>query len=1153
MRSVPWGMNCRILLLAQILLRPAMPQPPPAHGVVVEQVEPGSSAEKAGLRTGDLIVSWFRRGARGEIDSPLDLAEVSIQQSPRGPLTLEGMSDAEKRAWLVSRETTGRPAQVLNPWGLDCRPVLPPDILTTYRHAAELAQTGAWAETAQNLERAANSIRESDSLNVGPWLLSQAGEVWAQAGRSKEAYDAYEEAIRRASDGRSKTILLLASGDLGRIRNDSSHAEDCYTRALAESRKLELSFAAASSLTALGVVANTKGDLAKAEEYYRQALTIRKDLLPDSLDVARSLNNLGWVRFLRGDPDQAEQCLHEALSIEEKLVPASFDLSIILLNLGMISERSEHTDLAEKYFRQALEIRERVAPATPIVAVVLDRLAILLNRQGDLAGAEEYIRRELAITRKAPESEEYALCLGTIAEIALRRGDLSAAEDYYNQALPINEKLAPDGLNVAAILSNIAAVVGERGDFAQAEALVLRALAIQQKRAPGNLNMASSLSLLGEIASEQGNSREAQEYFQQASAILQQQAPGSLLLATVLRTSGTAAAKAGDFRQAEDLLLRSLGIRQKMAPGTVDYAESLSNLGELETQRGNLAKAEDYYRQALEILETSAPGTQGEAETAFGLATALVRQGHGDRAIPFFEQGANSLDRQMGRLGGPDEVRSEFRAQFDSHYRDYVGLLLEQNQPQAAFAVLERSRARSLLDMLAERDLVFATDLPPAIQRERKLNAADYDRTQARLARLNPEKAAAQAAELAARLRELAAAREKITDRVKRASPRLAALEYPQPIELEAARRALDAGTVLLSYAVAEDRCWLFVIRPAGADPGLTVAALPVGSRQLRSQVDEYRKLMADRSPAGRSALNQRARALYDQLVKPAEAQIAASSRLLLIPDGPLHTLPFAALMRSDRRYLIEWKPLHTIVSATVYDQLRKSRGETHKPGLQLAAFGDPVYPKQAPGSAIRPAAERGLDLSQLPFSRDEVTGIAALYPGNSKVFLGAEATEEHAKLAAPQALYLHFATHAFLDERFPLNSGLALTIPERLAEGQENGLLQAWEIFEQVRLNADLVVLSACQTGLGKEIGGEGLIGLTRALQYAGARSIVASLWNVDDLKTSELMKELYQQLQNGKSKDEALRAAQLALLHSRTGSHPYYWAAFSLIGDWR
>jgi len=182
------------------------------------------------------------------------------------------------------------------------------------------------------------------------------------------------------------------------------------------------------------------------------------------------------------------------------------------------------------------------------------------------------------------------------------------------------------------------------------------------------------------------------------------------------------------------------------------------------------------------------------------------------------------------------------------------------------------------------------------------------------------------------------------------------------------------------------------------------------------------------------------------------------------------------------------------------------------------------------------------------------VTGIAALYPSQAaETHLAADATEEQARSIGSKARNVHFAVHGFFDERLPLNSGLALTIPEKPSEGQQNGLLQAWEIFEQMRFDADLVVLSACQTGLGRELGGEGLIGLTRAFQYAGARSIAASLWSVNDLKTAQLMLRFYKELRDGKSKDLALRAAQTELLQKPDSSHPYYWAAFSLIGDWQ
>jgi len=180
------------------------------------------------------------------------------------------------------------------------------------------------------------------------------------------------------------------------------------------------------------------------------------------------------------------------------------------------------------------------------------------------------------------------------------------------------------------------------------------------------------------------------------------------------------------------------------------------------------------------------------------------------------------------------------------------------------------------------------------------------------------------------------------------------------------------------------------------------------------------------------------------------------------------------------------------------------------------------------------------------------VKAVSGLFPG-ARILLGRDATEEAIKSLAPQARRLHFACHGLLDERFPLNSALAFSIPDHVEEGHDNGLLQAWEIFEDLRLDADLVTLSACDSGLGKEMGGEGLVGLVRAFQFAGARSVLASLWSVSDVSTADLMKRFYGYLREGRSKDEALRAAQTDLIRSRDFAHPYYWAAFQLTGDWK
>jgi len=232
-------------------------------------------------------------------------------------------------------------------------------------------------------------------------------------------------------------------------------------------------------------------------------------------------------------------------------------------------------------------------------------------------------------------------------------------------------------------------------------------------------------------------------------------------------------------------------------------------------------------------------------------------------------------------------------------------------------------------------------------------------------------------------------------------------------------------------------------------------------------------------------------------------------------------------------------------------------------------AFGDPrvLEPSAAEDSAQteRSALNDLRDLPPLPEARAEVQEIAALFPGRSQVFLGSEATEERVKALHGHIGYLHLATHGILDRLSEPDSALVLSTPQKPAEGQDNGLLQTWEILTQMRLDADLVVLSACDSALGREITGEGLVGLTQAFLQAGARSVAASLWRVTDQASPALMSAFYRALQAGHSKDDALRRAQLELIRhpvrvrgadggtrEKDLSSPYYWAGFQLQGEW-
>jgi CHAT domain-containing protein len=337
------------------------------------------------------------------------------------------------------------------------------------------------------------------------------------------------------------------------------------------------------------------------------------------------------------------------------------------------------------------------------------------------------------------------------------------------------------------------------------------------------------------------------------------------------------------------------------------------------------------------------------------------------------------------------------------------------------------------------------------------------------------------------------------------------------------------------------------------------VVRIPAGRRQLGDEVAIFRSLLlrGRDAPVVEEALLAQGRRLYTLLVAPAAPAIAGAGRVLISPDGPLHILPFSALVRPGPApsYLAAWKPIHTVLSATLAAELQRGRRERRDPG-PLVIFADPLYRRPAPGAA-RASGQPPLALYRqglLPLSgaREEARSLARLYGGGTRVYTGALATEEQAKHLPAAPRVLHFATHALLDLRSPLDSALALAAPG--PGSQENGLLQAWEIFEQVRLDADLVTLSACETGLGRDAAGEGLIGLTRAFQYAGARSVLASLWAVSDRSTAELMERFYTLLRAGRPKDAALAEAQRELINSGGPfAHPYHWAAFELTGDWK
>jgi len=1128
-----------------VLLALAGGSVPAGGGVVVVEVEAGGTASLAGLAPGDRIVRWSRDdpAASGGVDSPFDLSRIEIEEAPLGRITVHGGRDGAPFSAELS------PGE----WKLATRPALASEVLSLYERAEREGGLGNAGEAIALLREAAGSQRDP---RTRAWLVSRGARPLGDADRWDEAKALVAETVAAYGTSDDPKLAPLLWRDLG-VFCESKSAFDVATEAHGAALAAARSASPDGLLEAecgfrLGSVMLKRGDLAGAEENLLAALRLREALAPGSVEQARTLNNLGVMYRRRGGAEGyalAEKNHEAALEITRAIAPDGYDAAYSHMALGSVSWMRGDLSAASRHYGDALPIFETVAPGTLGHAAVLQNLGNVMTMRGDLADAEDVYRRVAEIRQKiAPEGLEVAMSYGTLGAVCMERGDFEMAEDYWLRSLAIRERLAPGSEEMIESLLNLGAIHLDLGELAEAEDYYTRALRLAEKRSGDNEDVALTLRNLGKIAAQRG-----------------------------------------DHGRAETLLLRSRDILEKLTPKGLKLARALYSLGQVAESRGNLDTSLRYFGESLEIRTSRAPESRQTALSAAAVGRVLRRQGKPGEAIAMLRRAISVLEAQEGRLGGADTARAEFRSINVDIYREAIDQLVDLDRDEEAFELLERSRARGLLSLLAERDMVFSADIPEDLDRRRRTVAGEYDQARERLA-AGPEPPAGEKAQaLEARLRALRRELDEIRQEIRVASPRLAALQEPRALDLASAIESLDHGTAALSYSVGRDRTLVFAI---GARRKTSVVPLAIGNEELSSRILEFRRAIAAAGIGPAAEESRRlGELLYDVLVAPVSGALDGADRLLIVPDGPLHLLPFAALRIPDgkdggARYLVERLPLHLAASLSVHEELKSARNRARPDQVALVAFGDPRYARESGAPAARrtleseppgasPAA-RALD--SLPGTGQEVRAITRLFGDRARMFVQEEASESKARDLGPGIGMIHFAAHAIVDERHPLDSAIALSVPSKIVYGRDNGLLQAWEIFESLRLDADLVTLSGCDTALGRELAGEGMIGLTRAFQYAGARAVAASLWHVSDESTAALMERFYGYLKEGRPKDEALRSAQIDLIRggvsgdvgggagergvkvlaksgSRTGSYalPLHWAAFQIYGDWK
>jgi CHAT domain-containing protein/tetratricopeptide (TPR) repeat protein len=838
-------------------------------------------------------------------------------------------------------------------------------------------------------------------------------------------------------------------------------------------------------------------------------------------------------------------------------------------------------------------------------AAVLNNIGFFYRTLGELNDALDFYTQSLVLRREIGDRRGEAASLDHLGNVHVALGEMQKGLDFYDQSLARADK---SQRGQAVTLSNIGSAYLELGETERALDFYSRALPLF-RAVGGRPREALTLTNIGAIYFSRGENEKALEFYERALALQQALNVRSSIAYTRLQI-GILYAQRGQNEKAFDFFNQALEFGTKTGNRFTE-AEALTVIGEVNYNGGEKQKAMEYFTKALPLRQASGDQS-GEARTLYWIARSERDRGELGKALADIKAALLIVETVRGRIAS-QVSRASYFSTVQRFYDFYVDLLFElhrQNSAagydQAALHASESARARGLVDLLRESraDIHQGAD-PLLLERGRSLLLRLNARAEEQALLLNGEHNSEQALMLSREMDAITHEYDEVQTRMRKTSPRYAALMQPQTLSLKEIQQSLDQETLLLEYKLGEARSFVWAVTPTT----INIYELP-GRAEVEKVARRFYELVTARNqqPLGESLPQRRARLsqaeadyaptatqMSQMLLSPVAAHLK-SKRLFIVSDGALQYVPFAPLPdpADDGRIVRDAKvnpspagppfmlqPLianHEIInlpSASVIAVLRRELSGRRSAPKTIAVFADPVFGRddarvKSPGNTgrIAPAVltsppatsetsgatKAGLGLTRLPFSRREAESILAVLPAGQGMgafdFQANRATAISQELA--QYRILHFATHGVLDSQRPELSAIVLSLVDERGEPQ-NGFLRLNEIYN-LNLPADLVMLSACQTGLGKEIRGEGLVGLTRGFMYAGAARVGSSLWKVDDSATSALMGRFYQaMLREGKSPAAALRTAQLDMLKQKRWQSPYYWGAFTMQGEWR
>jgi CHAT domain-containing protein/Tfp pilus assembly protein PilF len=773
---------------------------------------------------------------------------------------------------------------------------------------------------------------------------------------------------------------------------------------------------------------------------------------------------------------------------------------------------------------QALKIARRLNHKQE-VGRCLNNIGLFYWRSYSYSKALAHFDESLMIARKVKDDEEESISLNNIGIVYKDIGNYNRALQYLIKALDIDQKIEEDN-GILVELNNIGAIFRKRGEFS------------------GNKNdFQTSLNYYLESLDKASKAKNKKSEIE------------------TLNNIGLVYATLGNFVSS----LRYLGLAQNKAKVIGDLHELSNiciNIGNVYLRLRNYEESKKYFKRGLELsLKAEKNGILWEAY--FGLGQCFEIEQQYLSALACYEKAIDIIDLIRSQLS-LDDYKAGFARDKLKVYESLLHLLVMLKAKESTsrydeeiFQVAEKAKARAFLEGLEERSNSSQRYSTPEFRAEQNDISKKITLTISGLAQ--PSLAEDQRRILLARLEKEEQDYMSFLNKMKSKEPARPSLNSLETISIDKIQnQMLDQKTAVLEFFLGERESYVFLITKTD------FILRPLPSRaDIENSLRAYLKMLST-WPKRKFQGVPAAKRIYQDLVCSFEGFISSPlEHLIIVPDGVLYYLPFETLVRDERvghpkhRYLIELYKISYAPSASSLAFLANERIEKRNP-KRLLAIGNPDYSlilsqagklSKAYGDALREIyLDNGFDFSPLPFTKREVLQISRYFPRDQvDIYLDTKAKEEVIKKTAlDDYQIIHFACHGFQDEKLPFRSALVLSLD---GDVEEDGFLQVREIYD-LRLNADLVVLSACQTGRGKLENGEGILGLPRVFFYAGARSTVSTLWKINDKSTSDLMRYFYRYLSEGKDKAQALRLAKIKMIRSKF-SHPFFWAGFILNGD--